>query len=189
MGPGYRVRPLTRVAFDVLVAAGLYDGAPVELLQGEVVEMAPQGPQRSDAIRRTGTRLTAELVARFGERYLVGQQTPLAATPSSEPEPDLSIVENRSSSPTDHPTTALLAIEVAVTSHRVDLVRKPELYAAAAVPQYWVVDLVARQVVVHTDPHPADGVNSAGYDTVRRLPLDTELDVLGISVRLSDIIG
>ncbi len=72
---------------------------------------------------------------------------------TSEPEPDLMIVERPT--PRDaHPSNALLVVEVALSSKERDLAVKPDLYAGA-VEEYWVVDLQARHVVVHRDG--ADG--------------------------------
>jgi Uma2 family endonuclease len=53
---------------------------------------------------------------------------------------------------TDHPSAALLIVEVAHTSHRKDREVKAPLYAACGVPEYWLVDVPARTVEVHTEP-------------------------------------
>lgn len=67
---------------------------------------------------------------------------------------------------------------------------EPGLVPRPAVPQYWVLDLAARRVVVHTDPLPGDGTAAtATYGTVRHPPLDTELDLLGLTLRLSDLLA
>lgn len=47
-------------------------------------------------------------------------------------------------------------IEVSVSSLQRDLVRKPSLYAAAGVAEYWVIDLDGRRAVIHRDPR-SDG--------------------------------
>jgi Uma2 family endonuclease len=182
-------RPLSRAMYDVLVEAGAYRGQPVELIEGDVVEMAPQGPRHGNAVRRASTRLAAGLVARFGERYLVGTQTPLAAGVYSQTEPDLAIVDWGASTDEAHPATAHLVVEIAETSHRTDLVEKARVYAGARVAQYWVVDLPARAIVVHTDPVPEDAPSGrpASFGTVRRLPWEAELEVLGLTVRPSEL--
>jgi Uma2 family endonuclease len=182
-------RPLTRAQYDTLVRAGAYEDQAVELLEGVVVDMAPQGEPHSNRIGRLNTRLTARLVASFGERCMVRPRTPLAAGPLSEPEPDLAVVDWDASSDETHPATAHLVVEVAQTSQARDLGVKSRIYADAGVTQYWVVDLPARQVVVHTHPDAADGTRPASYGTVRRLPLETELDVLGMPVRPADLLG
>jgi Uma2 family endonuclease len=182
-------RPLSRAMYDVLVEAGAYRGQPVELIEGDVVEMAPQGPRHGNTVGHVTTRLAARLVARFGERYLVRPQTPLAAGVYSEPEPDLAVVDWDASTDDAHPATAHLVIEVAETSHRKDLVVKSRIYAGAGVAQYWVVDLPANEVVVHADPVAEDRSSGrpALYGVVRRLPWEAELEVLGLTVRPSEL--
>jgi Uma2 family endonuclease len=183
-------RPLTRGQFDVLVGAGAYDDQRVELIEGVVVDVAPQGPEHADTVGRLATRLAWRLGAAFGERFMVRPQVPLAATDISEPEPDLYVIDWAASRTDAHPRSAHLVIEVAQSSRRADLGVKARIYAAAAVPRYWVVDLADRVVVVHTDPVPGDGTAStATYGTVRRLPVDTDLEVLGLTVRLSDLLA
>ena len=168
-------RGITRAQWDVLVDAGLLDGEHVELVEGMVIEMSPQGGHHSSLT----TRLNRLLVRGLPDPWVVRVQMPLAAADRSEPEPDLAVV--RDSGPV-HPTTAALVVEVAVTSQRMDLVHKPAVYAAADVEQYWVVDLRAQAVVVHTEP------GEGGYATVRRLPLDAPLSVLGVDVDLAALL-
>jgi Uma2 family endonuclease len=183
-------RALTREQFDILVDAGVYEDQRVELIEGIVVDMAPQGPGHGFTIGRITTRLAVRLDREFGDRYEVRPQVPLAATALSEPEPDLYVIDAADSTPESHPRTAHLVVEVAQTSQRKDLGIKARVYAAAGVPRYWVVDLAAARVVVHTDPLPGDGTAAAAtYGTVRHLPLDTDLEVLGITLRLSDLLA
>lgn len=188
-GPAELVgRPMTREQYEILVRAGAYEDQPVELLEGVVVDVAPQGEPHSNRIGRLNTRLTIKLGAAHGERYMVRPQTPLAAGPLSEPEPDLAVVDWDASSDDAHPATAHLVVEIAQTSQARDLGVKARVYAQALVAQYWVVDLPAQQVVVHLDPVAGDGTRPAAYGTVRRLPLDTPLEVLGLDVRLADLL-
>ncbi len=170
--PLVRQRGLTRRHWESLVAAGLLEGERVELVEGMIVEMVPQGDQHAYLT----TELTHHLVRGVPEPWRVRVQMPLAATDSSEPEPDLAVVRPAG---TSHPTTATLVVEVAASSQRMDLVRKPAVYAAAGVEHYWVIDIPAGQVVVHTEP------GAQGYATVRRLPWDSPLTVLGVDVDLA----
>lgn len=191
--------PLTREQFDRLVELGEFEGQHVELLEGALVEMTPQGEEHSDLITLLNTELAVRLHATHGPRYLVRPQVPLAASPLSEPEPDLAIVERGARRRgSGHPSSALLVIEVAFSSQRIDLVHKSRIYAAAAVPEYWVVDLVRRDIVVHRGPvgpqRPSPDVPvtqleaQAGYTSVERVGFSTPLDVLGISIRLAELI-
>lgn len=173
--PLVRQRGLTRRHWENLVEAGLLEDDHVELVEGMIIEMVPQGDHHSFLT----AELTHRLVREVSEPWRVRVQMTFAVGDTSEPEPDLAVVRPTG---TSHPTTAALVIEVAVTSQRIDLVRKPGVYAAAGVEQYWVVDLPARAVVVHTEPGPQ------GYATVRRAPLDAPLSVLGIDVDLAALV-
>lgn len=175
--PAIRWRGLTRSQYDTLVNAGALDGQPVELLEGVLVEMAPQGEPHAHAI----VRLTRHLVRALPDPWVVRVQLPLAAGEMSEPEPDLAVTDDAPLG-TGHPRTAVLVIEVARTSLRADLTHKPRVYAAAGVDQYWVVDLDREEVVVATDP------TDAGYTRVTRRPWTARLAVLGVPVVLSELL-
>ncbi len=168
-------RGLTRAEWEALVSTGVLEGQHVELVEGLVVQVHPQGGRHMMLV----TRLHRHLTLQLGEPWIVRTQGPLAASDRSMPEPDVAVV--RDTGPV-HPETAELVVEVAVTSQRMDLVHKPALYAAADVQQYWVVDLPAREIIVHTGP------GADGYATVRRLPLDTPLSVLGVEVDLAALV-
>jgi Uma2 family endonuclease len=136
-----------------IVDSGALDDQRVELIDGIIVQMSPHSPQRSLVIER----LTKHLASAPG--YL-RVQLPVQVAADSVPEPDLAIVD-KPASPTHHPDSALLVVEVAQSSHAVDRGRKAGLYAGAGVPTYWLVDIPARAVEVRTDPGPA------GYRTLR----------------------
>lgn len=140
-------RPLRRVEYDQLVEAGVFEGEPIELLDGRLVVMSPQGTRHAAVIGL----LTELLVPALSGRALVRVQCPLAVSELSEPEPDFAVVERRDYS-SAHPTTALLAVEVAESSLRKDRDFKPALYAQAGVGEYWLVDVVGQSVTVQRQP-------------------------------------
>ena len=80
-------------------------------------------------------------------------QLPLEAEWGAAPEPDLALVEALHPRHR-HPRTALLAVEVSVSSHKKDRETKANLYAWAPVPIYWIVDVPAKTVEVRTEPGP-----------------------------------
>ncbi|MBI5480724.1 MAG: Uma2 family endonuclease [Deltaproteobacteria bacterium] len=141
------VRPLRRDEYDRLVALGCFADERLELIRGLLVAMSPQGALHAEVIRRLNRILSRAL----GDRGLVQIQSPLALGDDSEPEPDVAVVP-----PGDyvdrHPTRALLVIEVADSSLRKDRDVKADLYAAAAIPDYWLIDLEERAVEVFRDP-------------------------------------
>ena len=96
--------------------------------------------------------MTKLLVRRISDRYELRFRLPLAIADDSEPEPDAAIVPAGDYDQA-HPTTALLVIEVADSSLARDR-RKAGLYAAAGIPECWIVDLTARVVEVYSAPSP-----------------------------------
>lgn len=129
--------------------AGLFEGKRVQLIKGEIVEMAPMGLPHSIAIRLI--RRVLESV--FQADYLVDSQLPLSFDNVSVPEPDISVVEGSLNDlHGDHPRYAVLVVEVADTSLRYDRGKKAALYAEFGIDDYWIVNLRDRCVEVHRSP-------------------------------------
>jgi Uma2 family endonuclease len=143
------IRKLSRREYDKLVALGVFEDERVELLRGMLVTMSPQGAPHA--------AITAWLLQRLsillGMDFDVRGHSPYAAANDSEPEPDIS-VSRRVAGPFEHPSEALLVVEVAASSIRKDRDIKAAIYADAGVPEYWIVDLsgTALFVEVHTQP-------------------------------------
>lgn len=174
------IRPLRRVDYDRLVDAGVFEGEKIELLEGFLVEMSPEGPDHVHVI----DQLTELLVTALAGRYRVRIGHPLALGDLSAPEPDVAVVE-RGSYLDGHPATALLVIESSRTSRRRDLGFKAALYARYGIPEYWVVDLEDGAVVVHTDPS-GDGYRR--IDRYERGALLTPTRVDGVTVAVADVL-
>ncbi|MGI8945022.1 MAG: Uma2 family endonuclease, partial [Thermoleophilaceae bacterium] len=67
-----------------------------------------------------------------------------------------------------------------------DLARKPSLYAAAGVDEYWVIDLDGRRAVIHRDPrHGGYGEITEIHGTGELLPAGLDVG----SVALEDLLG
>ncbi|MDP2710923.1 MAG: Uma2 family endonuclease [Solirubrobacteraceae bacterium] len=143
------VHPLTVDDVVAMVDAGILgEDDKVELLDGVLVEMSPQGSPHATAIRRLN-RLLMPVVQPAG--FDVSPQCPLdVLSPISLPEPDIAIVPI--SGWDAHAAGAVLVIEVSVTSRAIDLGRKAAIYAAAGIPEYWVLDLADRRLLVHREP-------------------------------------
>ena len=143
--------PLHRFSLEeyhrLIEAGGFDEDARIELIDGLLVDMSPKSPAHENAI----AWLNKLLVRSLDDRFEVRVSTALT-TGTSEPEPDIMVIEPDAPRPY-HPGTAALIIEVAVSSQRRDLRHKPPIYAGAGVPDYWVVDLDAGRVVVHGSPH------------------------------------
>ncbi len=142
-----KVRTIRRAEYDQMVALGLFDDDRLELLYGVLVSMSPQGSRHADVTAVLDRLLTR----RLGRKAHVRKHSPIAVGDHSAPEPDLAVVEARSYRD-HHPTTAFLVIEVADSSRKIDRILKPGLYAECRVPEYWIVDLNAEEIVVHRQP-------------------------------------
>jgi Uma2 family endonuclease len=149
-----RIRRLTVDETLRMVDAGIVgEDEPVELLDGLLVEMSPQGPVHAAATTNLADRLRAAYVGRARIR----EEKPLAAGTYDLPEPDIAVVGGQTwAYATRHPcgTDALLIVELAWSSQPEDR-RKASVYAAAGVHDYWILDLAARKLEVHTRPEGA----------------------------------
>src|SRR6266567_1143689 len=127
--------------YDAMIKAGVFrEGAHVELLDGELIEMSPQHEPHIGCVRR----LTGLVHAAGVEPGTVLVQLPLYVNRKSEPEPDLVVLrppaqqyDRRRAKPGD----VLLLIEVSDSSRLYDRDRKVPRYAKAGVPEVWLVDL------------------------------------------------
>jgi len=148
--PETAIRRWTRAEYDRLIDLGIFQpGERLELLDGWLVLREPQGTEHSAAIRRVLDVLRLTL----GDTWRIDSQLPIALDDLSEPEPDVSVVPKDPRNYLDaHPARPLLIVEVAMSSYRIDHEYKASLYARAAVPEYWIVDLVHETVEVHRDP-------------------------------------
>ena len=141
------VHRLSPAEYRRLVEAGVFDeDARIELIDGLLVDMSPKSPAHENAIAWLNKLLVRSLDDRFEVRVSAA-----LTTGTSEPEPDIMVIEPNAPRPY-HPGTAALIIEVAASSQKRDLRHKPPIYAGAGVPDYWVVDLDAGRVVVHGSP-------------------------------------
>jgi Uma2 family endonuclease len=171
----------SRHAFTVeeverMVATGvLLADAHVELLDGDLVEVSPQGPEH--AARHTVLR--DRLSAAYRGLGHVRDQCPLLADTTNLPEPDLAVVFGE---PLDylaaHPrgSDALLVIELSVSSQRLDRA-KASTYARAGVATYWLIDVVARAIEEYRGPA------EHGYLQRRSLGLDAVIQLPGLALR------
>lgn len=125
--------------------------ARVELIEGEVIDMAPQGTHHAEILRR----LARLLFLAAGDRVTVQAQCPLRLDDFSEPEPDFALLKWRKDGYlASHPGTAdtLLVVEVSHSSLRFDRRRKLPLYARHGIPECWIIDITTPQLHVFHSP-------------------------------------
>lgn len=128
---------------------GFFDGKRVELIEGEIIEMAPMGSPHITCVMIVG-RLLMEV---FGEDYCVRTQATLDLGIESQPEPDAAVVIGNFRDYTDaHPKSAVLIVEVSDTTLPFDRTLKASIYARSSIEDYWIVNLQHRCVEVYRKP-------------------------------------
>ena len=178
-----RVHRLTRARYEQMVDAGIFGPEDrIELLDGDLIERAPQKSKHATTIRL----FEQELARVFSEGFDVRAQLPLALGPHSEPEPDLAVVAG---SPRDyrdaHPQSALLVVEIAETTLSYDRGRKLAAYARAGIADYWVVDLAGGTIEVCRRP---EGDRYLDRDTRRGGESVAPLAAPQASIRVDDLL-
>ena len=167
-----------------MIEAGILDEDDhVELLEGVIVEMAPQGPKHARLIQR----LCDPTFAQVATDHVVRCQLPLTLGRDWEPEPDIAIVRRADAgSDTSHPATAAVVCEVAGESLQKDRLTKSALYAGAGIPEYVIVNVGQQCLEVHRDPDPA----SRRYRTLVTLSGDQRFEsatVPGFGFRVASL--
>lgn len=145
-----------RVAdFHKMGEAGILAEADrVELIDGEIVKMAPIGGPHAWVVDRLG----ALFVLGAHERAHVSMQNPLVLSEHDEPQPDVMLLRppaSRYKAELPRPSDVLLLVEVADTTLTRDIGIKLPLYARYGIPELWVADLSGARLLAFTDPTPA----------------------------------
>lgn len=160
-----QLRPWTRREYHDAAERGWFEGQRVQLIKGEVIQMPPMGHAHAKAVTKTRQALERA----FGPSHWVRQDFPLSLPAESEPEPDVAVVAGSMDDYTDHPTTALLVVEVADSTLRHDR-RLAGLYASAGITEYWIVNLQDQRLEVYRQP-VADEAAEFGHAYAERLVL------------------
>ena len=146
-----RRKKFTRQEVDCLLKPDMFAGQRYELIDGDLIDKMGQA-----APHAMGTCNTSDWLRTFLPPKRVRVQMPVELVGEhrdlSVPEPDVSVVaEFKPEYARRHPRSdeLLLAVEVSDSMAWFDLGRKAEIYAASRVPEYWVLDLNRRVLVVH----------------------------------------
>jgi Uma2 family endonuclease len=159
--------------------------ARVELIEGEIVDMAPIGSRHGGAVYE----LTRLLVRAVGDRAVVLVQGPIRLGRRSEPQPDLALLRPRADGyKRSHPTAAdvLLVIEVSDTTLKYDLQTKVPLYARHGITAVWVFDLENKRLRTFRTPSEGRYLDVAETQSPGLTPLPG-LD--GLSVELDAVLS
>ena len=141
---------LTVNDYHKIAEAGiLTENDRVELIEGELIDMAPIGSPHADYV----DRLNLMLISQIGTRFRVRIQNPIQLSDYSEPEPDVVIAKNRSYREAHPgPQDILLLIEVADSTLKYDRDIKIPLYARCGIPEVWLIDLQKKRLEIHRQP-------------------------------------
>lgn len=137
--------------YHQMIDSGLLDDKRVELIKGTIVEMAPEGEPHAYAISESGEYLTMLL----GQKAKVRYGNPVTLPNQSEPEPDIAIVQRLGTEYFSHhpyPENIFWLIEYSNTSLNKDISLKSLAYAEVNIPEYWIVNIPERQLLVFRAP-------------------------------------
>ena len=156
----------------------------VELIEGELIAMAPTGSGHVAA----SNALNRLLVLAVGDRGIVSVQNPVRLTRRSEPQPDFAVlrpgIDYRTMLP--RPEDTLLVVEVAASSLDYDRTVKLALYARSGIPEVWIVNMAAGEVEAYRSPV------GDGYTSMTRVGRGSTLTIVAlpeVRIAVADIFG
>lgn len=134
-----------------MIETGLLDNRNVELIKGEIVEMAPEGKPHAHFSTESGNFLNRLL----GDRAMIRPAKPITLPNQSEPEPDIAIVKPLGREYLTHhpyPEDIFWVIEYSDSTLAKDLNLKSAAYAEVNIPEYWIVNLKTLSLIVFRNP-------------------------------------
>ncbi|MCB0062485.1 MAG: Uma2 family endonuclease [Caldilineaceae bacterium] len=151
---GVHLRRFSLTEFQHLVELGIFgEDERIELLDGLLVEMSPINPRHAECVDNLNETFTVLLHRKARVRV----QSPITLEgQSSQPQPGVSVAVRRAEGYGERHMNAaeiFLLIEVADSSLNSDQTDKLKLYAAAGIPEYWIVNLVDNQLEVYQEPY------------------------------------
>jgi Uma2 family endonuclease len=160
----------------------LADNARVELIEGELFNMAPIGI----ALAWVVADLTRRFILGVGERAVVRPQNPLILDNMTELQPDLALLRPpRETYRLRHPRPedVLLLVEVADTSLRYDQGFKIPMYARCGIPEVWLIDTNSAALVIHRAPA------TIGFSKIERMTAPSVIKPVALEEMEIDLSG
>ena len=142
-----RPKQWTKFEFYELTDRGAFDDVRVYLYHGQLIEVPTMGPRHATGIKR----ITVWLVRTLDPEFAVRVQIPFELPSETVFLPDGAVVSLADDARLPHPNRATFVIEVADSSVEIDRDKAFE-YAAALVPDYWLMNMRDREVEVFRDP-------------------------------------
>ncbi|XZN89796.1 MAG: Uma2 family endonuclease [Microcoleus sp.] len=146
----------------------------VELIEGEIIQMAAIGTRHATAVRRLN-RLFHRLPE---DRVIVDVQNPVQLSERTEPQPDVVLLQFRDDDyGTAHPVPSevLLLVEVADSTVDNDRDVKIPIYARSLIQEVWLVNLIENCLEVYRQPTPN------GYSLILKLYAGQEVAPIAFS--------
>ncbi len=170
-------------AYHRMAEAGIFgEDDRIELVEGDLIDMAPIGQDHAAAV----CGLTEALVIALDRRAIVSPQNPVQLDAFSEPQPDIAVLKRRAdfyrSGERAGPGDVLLLIEVADSSLRFDREVKLPLYARAGIPEIWIVDLKTRVLEAYRRPEHGIYAETSSHGPADSVALHAASDIV-ISLR------
>lgn len=179
-------RLFTVEQYHRMIEAGVFqENDRVELIRGEIVEMASIGTRHAAGVNR----LNRLFNRRFGDLVLITVQNPVEVDEYSEPQPDIAVVRPRDdfyASAHPAPDDVFLLIEVSDSTIRYDRSVKIPLYAEDNIIEAWIVDVNAELVEVYRQP------SARGYQSLQTYRRGQSIELLAfpnVSITIDEILG
>lgn len=148
----YTPHPISILDYQKMAETGILSrDSRVELIEGEIIDMAPIGSKHASYVNR----LNRELVRAVRDTAFVSVQNPIILGDLSEPEPDFALLKPKANDYEDSLPKAediLLLIEIADTTINYDRQIKAPLYARFSIPEYWLIDTQKLSITVFQKP-------------------------------------
>ncbi len=181
-----RRKRFTRAEVDRLEAIGFFAGARFELINGDLVDKMGQIPPHAGGVSKL-----AKLLARIFPSVTIRTQAPVEVSAAdaaiSLPEPDVVVPNHPGDFLDRHPRAdeTVLVVEVSDSTIRQDTITKRALYARAGVPEYWVLDITGRKLLVYLDAANGDFQKSFELDETGTVPHSAEA---GVPTRIASLL-
>jgi len=152
----------------------------VELIEGEIIDMAPIGSQHAGMVAYLIDLLTHQLA----KKAIINVQNPIILGTQSEPQPDLLILKPRKDfyrQAHPKPDDVFLLIEISDTTLQYDREIKIPLYATYNIPEIWLVNIKEQRLEIYRTPQPGSklyqDIKLLDRGTASPLALEMSVDV------------
>ncbi len=177
----YQRHRLTVRDYQRMGEAGIFhEDDRVELIEGEIVDMAPIGAGHASSVKRLANIMKLAV----WEQAIVSVQDPIVLGEQSAPQPDIALLRPKADYyAAAHPQArdVLLIVEVADSSLDYDREVKLPLYTRHGIPEVWLVDVAGRRLTLYRQPSPQGYLEALEPETLTAIAVpglpDVELNL------------